>query len=473
MGSMTQDPAVATDSLVSFRNSQGIEARGTLMRLSRNVVVLEVYNPYSIVQLSEVLRDVQIRRRDRTIYTGRAVVNNLVSTGLLLIVSATLIDPWSDLIDLNPGPELREEVRGFVSQWEQGNDRLRPSYELIVSKAHNFLEELSRWLEHGEAVAGIKDDGTTEQLVKEFVADVDAMVAPKLDELIDEFDRQARWIPKEEAHVHKAYVQRELHPLMMCSPFLHRTFTKPLGYAGDYEMVNMILNDPLQGSSTYARIINAVFLRTGIAQGHRNRIDRLVEYLETETRRAVQEGRQLRVLNIGCGPAAEIERFVRLSTLSDRCHIELLDFNEETLRYTQNRVQAAIGEQHRQTQVKFVHRSIHHLLKEASNQSPRDSPAYDFVYCAGLFDYLSDRICKRLVALFCDWTAPGGCVVVTNVHSGHSFEGTMDHLLDWNLLLRDEADMLALSADQRRANVQTDATGTNLFLEIRKAALGP
>ena len=108
MGSTLHDPAEATDSLVVFRNSQGISARGVLMRLSRDQIVLEVYNPYSIVQLSEVLQDLQIRRGDRTIYTGRAVVGQLVSTGLLLIVSATLVDPWSDLIDLTPGPELRE-----------------------------------------------------------------------------------------------------------------------------------------------------------------------------------------------------------------------------------------------------------------------------------------------------------------------------------------------------------------------------
>jgi len=44
-----------TDSTVVFRNCQRLEARGTIMRLSRNSVVFEVYNPYSIVQASEVL----------------------------------------------------------------------------------------------------------------------------------------------------------------------------------------------------------------------------------------------------------------------------------------------------------------------------------------------------------------------------------------------------------------------------------
>ena len=77
---------------VTFRNSQGDPARGTLLKLERSSVVLEVYNPYSIVQLSEVLQELTIRRGEDIIYQGRAVVSNLVNTGLMLIVSVTLVD---------------------------------------------------------------------------------------------------------------------------------------------------------------------------------------------------------------------------------------------------------------------------------------------------------------------------------------------------------------------------------------------
>ena len=62
--------------------------------------------------------------------------------------------------------------------------------------------------------------------------------------------------------VHKAYARRELHPLTMCSPFVHRTYTKPLGYAGDYEMMNMMLgeSDPVD-LNTYARIVHSYHIR--------------------------------------------------------------------------------------------------------------------------------------------------------------------------------------------------------------------
>lgn len=451
-----------------FRNSQGVEARGTLIRLSRNSAVFEVYNPYSIVQLSEVLTEFHIRRGERSIYTGRAVVSNLVSTGLLVIVSVTLVDPWSDLIDLSPGPELRREVRGFIRDWESSHGAIRPRYELMVSKVRNFLEELSRWLEQGETVAGIREPGMPEQTVRQFMGDVEEVAGPKLNELFGEFEQEAVGVRQEELVSHKAFARRELHPLMLCAPFVHRTYTKPLGYAGDYEMVNMMLRDPWEGANAYAKLVNAAILRSATAQGHRNRIVKLVEYLESQTRRVAVAGYTYKILNVGCGPAHEVQEFFKKDPGRSRCEFWLLDFNQQTLEYAKSRLSPAAGDE----RVHFVHRSIHELLKKASQGGGAAEPKYDMVYCAGLFDYLSDRICGRLLKLFHEWTLPGGLVMATNVHVRNPIRGTMEHLAEWYLVHRDEKDMLGLEPRLGRQAVSTDETGTNVFLEIRKPMAG-
>jgi extracellular factor (EF) 3-hydroxypalmitic acid methyl ester biosynthesis protein len=69
------------ESVLVFKNSSGVECRGTLMSVTQQMAVFEVYNPYSIVQLSEVLNELRISRGDRTVYSGKAVVSNLVNTG--------------------------------------------------------------------------------------------------------------------------------------------------------------------------------------------------------------------------------------------------------------------------------------------------------------------------------------------------------------------------------------------------------
>ena len=54
-------PIRPIDPVITFKNSQGEVARGTLTNIQRRSLVMEVYNPYSIVQVSEVLSDLTIR----------------------------------------------------------------------------------------------------------------------------------------------------------------------------------------------------------------------------------------------------------------------------------------------------------------------------------------------------------------------------------------------------------------------------
>ena len=91
------------------------------------------------------------------------------------------------------------------------------------------------------------------------------------------------------------------------------------------------------------------------------------------------------------------------------------------------------------------------------------------VYAGGLLDYFPNRVCSRLLRLFYEWTSPGGLVLVTNIHPGNPVRHCMEHLLEWHLNYRSEADMLALAAGLHATRVYTDATGVNVFLEIRRA----
>src|SRR5690606_6444267 len=177
---------------------------------------------------------------------------------------------------------------------------------------------------------------------------------------------------------------------------------KPLGYAGDYEMVNMMFRDRWEGANTYAKVVNSIVIVSGGAEAHRNRIDRLIEYLEAESRRALSNGRRMRVLNVACGPAIELQRFIRESKFADHCRIELLDFIAETLAYTRGRIDAAVEAGGHKPEIIYIHKSIHDLLQEARGRHETDAldGAFDLVYCAGLFDYLSDRVCARLLELF-------------------------------------------------------------------------
>ena len=399
-----------------FKNNEGQEVRGTLIKLTRNSVVFEIYKPYSVTQVSEVLRDIQIHRGEHSIYQGKAVVFNLINTGLMTIVSATLVDPWPDLTEILPGQELRNEVKHFIHSWEKTHKIILPAYSLSLNNLSDFLREFSLWMQQVETISGINEPDTPMELIQEFLGDIEKTSLPKLNELFMKFDEEARKVPKELSMFHDFLCRKKLHPFMLCSPFLHRTYTKPLGYAGDYEMVNMMFHNRWQGQNSYAKMINSFSLQSDTVQAHRNRIAILVQRLEEETRTVTKKGQKIHILNIGCGPAIEIQRFLKDSWLSDKCVLELIDFNPETLAYTENKISAIIKEKKRQTEIKFTQKSIHRLLVEASKKEQHPE-RFDFIYCAGLFDYLSDKICERLIGLFYRWLRPEGLLLVTNVHT--------------------------------------------------------
>ena len=51
----------------------------------------------------------------------------------------------------------------------------------------------------------------------------------------------------------------------------------------------------------------------------------------------------MRVLNMGCGPAREIQEFLAETPLCDEAQFTLLDFNEETVRHCQPGVGGTAG----------------------------------------------------------------------------------------------------------------------------------
>ncbi|GAB6043416.1 class I SAM-dependent methyltransferase [Endothiovibrio diazotrophicus] len=462
---------IAAQSLLTFRNNQGVEARGTLLKLTRSTVVFEVYNPYSIVQLSEVLQNLTLRHRDNIIYHGRAVVSNLVNTGLMLLVSVTLVDPWSDLTDRlgRPG-ELHLEVSRFIDDWNRSY-QIRPGYQLAVSNLRSFLGEFRQWLEQvdmepNRSVENNSEDSGDKQEIFDAIAEP---ALPQLEELFSRFEEEADKVEEPELTVHKAYVQRDLHPLMLRSPFIHRAYMKPLGYAGDYEMVNMMLRDDREGPSTFAQLLNRYYLNIGPSIAHRNRIDILEQTLVKIAQNAAKENRRARIMNIGCGPAIEVQRFIERYPLAERCDFSLMDFNEQTLSYAKRMIHQAAVKSGNLPNFWFIEQSVHTLIKQAASKgADTEKDRYDLVYCAGLFDYLSDKVCTRLLALFCQWARIGGTVLVTNVHPSNPNRFQMEHIAEWYLIYRrsEEMDKIAPKCGER--NIYRDESGVNVFMEMVK-----
>jgi len=464
------------DSFVLCRNTQAAEIRAGLVRLTRYAAVIEVYNPYSILQLSEVLSDFKIYMGERLVYSGRAVVSSLVNTGLLLVCEVSLDDAWLEVdifSPVNQREKLHAEFAEFLREWQKVLN-IGAEFKVVVADMQAFLVDLRRWLEQLELGIRSEPTGDIARIQREVIGELQGEMLPVVNSWFSRFDEVADKVEQTLRPIHRAFARRQLHPLLLCSPFVYRTFQKPLGYAGDYEMVNMILRDPFEGASLFAKVVNVCFLNNPPAQAHRNRIRELTARLHEEVGRVAATGRPARIFNLGCGPAREVQDFLREDSLSDHAEFTLMDFEDESLRYT-GQILADLKQRHgRITSFHIVKKSVNQILKDGlRSKEGAAGVGYDFVYCAGLFDYMSDRICKKLMNIFYRMLAPGGLLLATNVDAAKPFRHSMEYLLEWHLICRNQRQLLELIPEDAQpdcASVFTDTTGVNVFIEVRRPA---
>lgn len=462
-------------SLILFKTAAGQELRATLVQLNRFNVVFEICSPVSVLRASEVLTDFRIVFYDRTIYSGQSVVRNIIDTGPVLVCESTLQEKGWKNIACDPGSLTPEFVRGAYHDFMAGLQQsyvVLPEFKLVVADMQSLLAELRLWLEEWELNVRSMPGGDRARAERDLVDGLVEPVGSSLNHLFEKFEIVSQKVPRELEAAHSLYVRRQLHQYLMASPFMHRIYEKPLGYAGDYEMVNMIWRDPHEGSSLFSKVLNCWFLSQLPAEAHRNRIKILVEKLVEGAQRARQAGRRLRILNLACGPAHEVQTFLAESPLGDYTEFTMLDFNAETLAHTQSILENIKKRNHLATPLKFEKKSVHNLLKEASRSVVRSpEQCYDFVYCAGLFDYLTDSVCRRLTNILYEMVAPGGTYLATNVDAMNPIQRIMDFIFEWHLIYRTNAQFAQISPEgalPENTRLSADPTGCNIFVEVKK-----
>lgn len=464
-------PTTEKESFVIFKTSDSIEMRGFLGRMARASATFEVYSPIVMLNASEALVDFKINFRGHVIYSGRAVIHSLIDAGAKWVCEVTLDESEWNKVDASQleqrKDELINEFRNFLKEW-QAFYTVSREFKVTVADMQIFLQDLKLWLDKIELSLASLSPQKQKLLEQEILEHLCHPVLNSLVALFEKFESLASRIETASRPAHSSFAKRLLHPLVLCSPFMHRTYEKPLGYAGDYEMVRMMTDPPFQGGSLYAKLLNAFFVNTPPVVAHRNRIDTLVRHLQTESLRSRQNNSRTTFFNLGCGPAMEIQRFMSEFAHSNMSDFTLLDFNTETVQYAQ-RVLGQIREKHhRQTKITVVKKSVAQLIKDSSQFKPG---GFDVVYCAGLFDYLPDSVCTMLLEVFYKLAAPGGKVLVSNVDACNPSRGWMECMVDWYLIYRDAGQMQRIvpeHIDQEQVHIYSEPSSVNIFAEIRK-----
>jgi len=424
--------AEIAESQVFFQTADGGKLCGTPLRITRHTVVFELFHPGSPPQFSEALDDFKIILQERTSYAGRAIVNNVLNAGVKTICEVELDeDSWLvPAADKSGTKTPRQQFQNFFQEWQKSY-LVTQDYKVAVADLQTFLADLRLWLDRVELGMRASASANRAGLEAGIADDLREPVLSALTSLFERFEDVSDKVAAELRPAHRAFGRRQLHPHFLCAPFFHRTYTKPLGYAGDHEMMSMIVRNGLEGGSLYARLINAYLLNHAPCRAVRNRVGFLKQKIAEETGRVARHGGTANIFSLGCGPAWEAVDFLDEHPLASRAQFQLLDFNEETLQATGSRIDAVKKKRSLTTPVKLVKNSVQNLLR-GREQPDVEKNGFDLIYCSGLYDYLSDRVCQALNDHLYGRLRPGGVLVIGNFAPSTPGRNLMEHLMDWS-----------------------------------------
>jgi len=271
----------------------------------------------------------------------------------------------------------------------------------------------------------------------------------------------------------KEMTETMVTPLLLECPMVRRSYTKPLGYPGDYQVMQYYYENALEGGSVFSRVFHKYFVEHPLSAGVRTRKDLVVEMTlaELERVRGVRgPDSPLRVLSLGCGPGTEIRDFIaRHAPWGGPVRWTLVDQDEEALSVAYSAVQGEIARRRADARAVCLNVAFSQILADPAAIAA--AGRQDFVFSTGLFDYLSETRARELVRGLAGMLAPGGLLAVGNAIGPNEHFWSPEFVLDWTLLYRTRDEMRRLAADvagSPEVDVIEEPGGAYWFLLVRQ-----
>jgi extracellular factor (EF) 3-hydroxypalmitic acid methyl ester biosynthesis protein len=226
---------------------------------------------------------------------------------------------------------------------------------------------------------------------------------------------------------------RTIRELLSRSPFIRHLQTWPLGYQGDYSIVEYIM-DAVNRSATgsWAWSLEETALQSGIVQQHRNKI-RLQS--DEVLRVLAQYGDEWNMLTLGCGGCRDLVPVLPLLG-GFKGEIFLNDIDERALALAQSRL-ATVGS--------LQYQVLRCNALKAVRRLERTTTRFQFVLAGGLFDYLPDQVVIEILRVtFQVLLKEDGVCMFTNILDGNRFRPWMDYAVSWKLIERSRLHVLTL-----------------------------
>jgi hypothetical protein len=267
-----------------------------------------------------------------------------------------------------------------------------------------------------------------------------------------------------------------LTPLLLDAPMVRRSYGKPLGYPGDYQVMLYYYNNALEGESTFAQVFHKLFVEHPLSNGVRTRCGFIADLMTKEHDRMLStdgEAPTYRVTSLGCGPSRESAIYAAQRT-SWRGQVTwtLIDQEEETLSVAYHDTQVALARSGARGTVRCLNVSFAQLFGDGGTMPIIEQQ--DFIFSTGLFDYLRERRARELLGSLYDRLAVGGLMAIGNALGPNEHFWAPEFVLDWTLLYRTREEMRRLTDDlpkSAQVDIVIEPGNAYYFLLVRKRTL--
>lgn len=239
------------------------------------------------------------------------------------------------------------------------------------------------------------------------------------------------------------------------SQIIRRSFEKPRGYAGDYEIIEMFYNyKPMSKGIGY--YFDRCMLSNTLATADIYRKDKMVELLKDFIERS--NSNKLEIINFGCGGCKELRDLFSWYFPNKKLNFVAIDQDLEALKFSKS----FVNEFPSGVSIKFLHKNIIDLIKSYRHKNPKPPLTNkQLTYSIGLVDYFADNVLSLFVRLCLKTLSPGGQLIFAhkNKQKRESFLAP-DWICDWRFYLRNKGDVLKL--------IKNEITGCDLRIQWEK-----
>jgi 2-polyprenyl-3-methyl-5-hydroxy-6-metoxy-1,4-benzoquinol methylase len=325
-------------------------------------------------------------------------------------------------------PSILKEA---LSKYESLNSELIP----LVNSMRNFLQGIKNKFDEFDKVYPLV------QKQIDFIEGNKKETYKKLDNYFGKIWEIAMRCDEKSYNVHRSYFQQMLHPLVEEIVEINRhIYRKPLGYAGDYMVMNYIYDyqkNKYLGNSSYERLINNYTCNIPIASCNIKR----KEFFKRKILKAIKTKDNARIMSVGCGPLRELIELLEEGKVRKPLSFKCVDFEKGAIDYVKSQLEKIDSERKRFLYIEYLHQNIINIIK--NKEIKEKIKNQDLIYCSGVIDYLRDRIAGRLVRELFQLLNDKGVLIVCNATLENSSHRAYYEMLgEWSMIYRTKEEML-------------------------------